>query len=269
MENPNTTVKAVPVPDRKMTDQFGNPKRWILKIVEPRELYGLIAFPHGFEVAPNKTYVVDVVKRGKNYAIVQLHQHKWEEVKREENPYGIKIVLHCKCGAWDVERIEKFGVPLATDWKSRWYVQYAIELRRRAEEVIKNAPPRRYYYIAVRDAEASEKLFVAMKSGVNVCKEHRIAIYDDEAGKTRVIEAWRGAKDKSWVCSQYPPLGYVPVFGWVDVESFKQYEEAKAEAERLWKLSEEILVQQIDIGRCIPDGRGACRRYASRLASFL
>ncbi len=263
------TVKAIAIPDKKSLDRFGNPTKWILKVIEPRELYGLIAFPEGFEVKPG-VYVVDIIRRGKNYAVVKLYEHVWIEYKRDENPYTTKVVFQCvKCGAWDIEYIQKFGLPLVEGWKNRWYIHYAVEMRRRSDEVVRSASPPLYYYIAVRNADAAEKLFYTMKSGKEVCELHEVKIYDDEAGKTRTVDAWRGASDKSWVCSRYPPLGYVPAFGWVDVESFKQYEEAKAEAERLWKLSEEILEQKIDIGQCIPDSRGACRRYASRLASFL
>jgi hypothetical protein len=73
------TVKAAPVPDRKTADQFGNPKRWILKITEPQEMRGLVAFPEGFIVQPGRMYVVDVVRRGKNYAVVKLHEHVWSD----------------------------------------------------------------------------------------------------------------------------------------------------------------------------------------------
>ncbi len=263
------TVKAIAIPDKKSLDRFGNPTKWILKVIEPRELYGLIAFPEGFEVKPGVVYVVDVVKRGKNYAVVKLHEHRWEEVRREEDPYAVKIVFRCRCGALNVEWIEKFSVPLTADWKNRWYIQYAVELRRRSEEIVKNAPTYRYYYVAVRNSDAAEKLFVAMKSGEDICREYRIAIYDDEAGKTRVIEAWRGAADKSWVCTEYPPLGYTPAWGWIDVESFNTHRKAKEEAEKLWELSNDVLKQRIDVGRCLPDGRGGCRRYVSTLSEFL
>ncbi len=272
MENQKTveTVEAVAIPDRKSLDRFGNPTRWILKVTKPRELYGLIAFPEGFEVKPGVVYVVDVVRRGKNYAVVKLHEHVWMEHSRYEDGYVVEIVLRCRCGAWNVQRIEKFAIPPFIDgWKNRWYIRYATELRRRADEVVRSAPPRRYYYIAVRNADAVERLFDAIRRGKDVCKQHAITIYDDEAGKSRTIDAWRGAPDKSWVCSEHPPLGYVAVLGYVDAESFRRYSEAKAEAERLRELSEEILGQKIDIGQCIPDGRGACRRYASRLASFI
>jgi hypothetical protein len=145
---------------------------------------------------------------------------------------------------------------------------------RHAEEQ-KVEPPRRYYYIAVRNYEAAEKLFTAIKRRAldaelasEICKPHETTIFDDEDRKWRTLEAWRGAEDKSWVCTEYPPFGYVPVLGWVDVSSFETYKKAKEEAERLWNLAEDILGQHIDIGQCIP-GRGSCRRYAFRLASFL
>ena len=263
-------VKAVPIPDKKSTDKFGNPLRWILRIAEPRELRGLIAFPRGFEVVPGKEYVVEIIRREKNYAVVRLHEHRWVEARREEDPYIIKIVFRCSCGAWKVEHVKKHHMPLVDGWKLRWYVQYAVELRRRSEEVRKNAPPRRYYYIAVRrEHDTVERLFHAVKQSEEICREHETVIYDDENGKWRTVEAWRGAKDKSWLCTEYPPFGYIAVLGWVDKESFVGYKKAKEESERLWNQAEEILGERIDIGQCIPESRGACRRYASRLASFL
>lgn len=273
METQKTTVKATAIPDKKSLDRFGNPTKWILKVVEPRELYGLIAFPE-FEVKPG-IYVVDVVKRGKNYAVVRPHQHIWEEVRREEDPYTVKIVFRCRCGAWNVERIEKFGAPLVDDWKSRWYIKHAVELRRRSEEIVKNAPPPRHMYILARDAEAAEKLLTTLRRKSveealsEICKEYESTIYDDEEMKWRTIDAWKGAKDKSWICDNYPQLGYVPVLGWVDYASYIQYKTAKNEAEKLWNAAEEILGERVDVGQCIPDGSGGCRRYASRLASFL
>ena len=263
------TVRAVPIPDKKSTDKFGNPLRWILRITEPRELRGLIAFPRGFEVVPGREYVVEIIRREKNYAVVRLHEHRWVEARREEDPYIIKTVFRCSCGSWKVEHVEKYRMPLADGWKLRWYVQYAVELRRRSEEVRKNAPPRRYYYIAVRGNDAVERLFHKLKQSEEVCEEHESVIYDDEANKYRVVDAWRGSSDKSWLCTEYPPLGYVPVWGWVDGESFEKYEKAKTESERLWNISNDILKQQIDIGRCLPDGRGGCRRYVSTLSEFL
>jgi len=124
-------VKAIPAPDRKALDKYGNPTRWILKAVEPPELRGLILFPQGFVVEPGKKYVVDIVRHGKNFAVVKLHEHIWNEERRDEDPYIVKIVMRCKtCGAFNVLRFEKYRAPLVDDWKSRWYVQYAVELRR-------------------------------------------------------------------------------------------------------------------------------------------
>jgi len=267
-------LKCEPIPDKKAVDKYGNPLRWILKVVDPPELRGLIAFPEGFTVSPGSQYVVEIVKRGKNYTVVRLHEHAYKEVRKEEDPYLIKIVLQCKCGAWRVEHVEKFAVPLVDGWKNRWYIKHAVELRNQSENIIKNAPPRKYYYVAVKNADAAEKLFATMMrrsldevSSV-ICKEHEFKIYDDEERKWRTLDAWRGADDKSWVCSNSPPIGYVPVLGWVDRDSFAKYEVAKSEAERLWNVAEDVLGSRIDIGRCIPDGRG-CRRYASRIAEFL
>jgi hypothetical protein len=268
-------AKCEPIPDKNSTDKFGNPTRWILRIVEPRELRGMIAFPEGFVVKPNQIYIVNIVRKGKNYAVVRLHEHVYEEVHREEDPYLIKIVSRCKCGSWRVEHIEKFAVPLVDGWKNRWYIRHATELRKRSEDVVKNAPRPTYYYVAVRNAEATERLFDTMRrrsldevSSV-ICKEHESTIYDDEERKWRTLDAWRGADDKSWVCSNSPPIGYIPVLGWVDKNTFEEYAKAKIESERLWNVAEDVLGSRIDIGRCIPDGRGGCRRYASRIAEFL
>lgn len=268
-------LKCKPIPDKKTTDRFGNPLKWILKVVDPPELRGLIVFPEGFEVQPNKEYTVEIVKRSKNYAIAKLHEHKWEVVKRDEDQYLIKIISRCRCGAWHVEHIPKFYLPLVDGWRDRWYIQYALELRRRAEATLKNAPPKRYYYVAVKNADAAEKLFTVMKrrsldevSSV-ICKEHESTIYDDEERKWRTLDAWRGADDKSWICSSFPPIGYTPAIGWVDKNTFEEYTKAKIESERLWNVAEDVLGSRIDIGRCIPDGRGCCRRYASRIAEFL
>jgi hypothetical protein len=237
---------------------------------------GLVAFPEGFIVQPDKMYVVDVVRRGKNYAIVKLHEHVWNEYSRYEDEYVVKIFMRCRCGAFNVTHVQKFNVPLVDKWKSRWYIQYAIELRRRSEELVKNTPQPRYYYIAVRrDADAVERLFTAMKNATleEICKLHEVVIYDDENMKYRTIEAWRGSRDKSWICDTHVPFDYVAVYGWADTSSFVEYKKAKAEAEKLWDVAEDVLGQRIDIGQyigqCMPDGRGACRRYVSRLASFL
>jgi len=271
---PKTIVKAVPIPDKKSTDRFGNPTRWILQITEPRELRGLIAFPRGFEVAPGKEYVVEIIRREKNYAVVRPHEHRWVEARRKEDPYIIKIVFGCSCGAWKVEHVNKYRMPLADNWRDRWYIRYALELRRRSEEVRKNAPAPKYYYVAVRNGEEAEKLFAVMRRRALaevepiICKSHKVVIYDDEAGKYRVVEAWRGAKDKSWICDQYVPLGYVPVLGYVDEGVLNAYRKAKAEAEELWHVSNDILKQHIDIGRCLPSSNG-CRRYVSALSEFL
>jgi len=263
------TVKCIPIPDRKSTDRFGNPQRWILKVVEPSQYRGLVIFPQ-FKVEPNREYMVDIIRRGKNYAIGQLHQHVWEVYSTDEDPYVVKTVMRCRCGAWQVERKEKFHLPLVEDWKKRWYVQHAIELQRQSHELIKNAPPRRYLYIAVRDGNAVEKLFAAMKRKTPeeaisvVCESHEVTIYDDEAGKYRTLEAWRGAKDKSWICSDFIPVGYIAVAGWVDRDSFDKYSRAKEESEELWRTAEEILGQRIDVGHQLNG-----QRYVSRLASFL
>jgi hypothetical protein len=266
-------VRAVPIPDRKALDKYGNPTRWILKIIEPRELRGLIAFPRDFEVKPATEYVVDIVRREKNYAIVRMHQHRWEEYSRYEDAYVVKIFLRCRCGAFNIQHIEKFNMPLVAGWKNRWYIQHAVELRRRAEEMLKNAPPIRYYYVAVRNAEAVEELFAVMKRKTLkeveqiICKQHEVTIYDDEERKWRTLETWRGSRDKSWLCTEHPPYGYVAILGWVDADAASAYAKAKAESERLWDTAEEILGQKIDIGQCIPGP--TCQRYASRLASFL
>ena len=262
------TVKCTPIPDRKSLDKYGNPTRWILRVIEPQELRGLVAFPEGFNVVPNKDYIVDIVKRGKNYAVVRLHEHTWAIEKVDEDPYIKKIILRCKCGAWKVEHLQKFHLPFVERWREKWYIRYALELRRRAEEAVRNAPPPMYYYVAARDVEAAEKLFNALKRSEEICESHESVIYDDEAGKWRRVEAWRGAADKSWVCTQYPPLGYTPVWGWVDKFTFEQYRKAKTEAEELWRASDDILRQRIDIGRCMPSN-SECRRYVSTLSEFL
>jgi hypothetical protein len=263
MEN---LVKAIPIPDRKFLDEFGNPKRWILKIVEPRELYGLIAFPRGFEARPGITYTVEIVKREKNYAVVRLHEHAWAEYSRYEDEYVVKIFMKCRCGAFNVVHIRKYDVPLVSNWRDRWYIRYATELKHQSEKAIKSAPSPRYFYIAVQHAEAAERLFVAMKNAAleEICKLHETVIYDDEANKYRVVEAWRGAKDKSWLCTAHPPSNYVTVFGWIDKNSFEMYRKAKEEAEKLWSLADEILGQQIDIGWHVSG-----RRVVSRLETFL
>jgi hypothetical protein len=266
-------IRAVPIPDKKSLDRYGNPTRWILRIVEPQELRGLIAFPRGFEVAPGREYVVEIIRREKNYAVVKLHEHRWKEYSKYEDAYVVKIFLRCECGAFHVQHVEKFSMPLVANWKSRWYVQYALELRQQAEKMLKNAPTYRYYYVAVRP-EAVEKLFTIIKRRTldavesEICKAHETTIFDDESGKWRTVEAWRGAKDKSWLCTPYPPSGYVPTLGWIDEEAFALYKKTKEEAEKMWSLAEDILGQQIDVGQCMP-GRDTCRRYASRLASFL
>ena len=262
------TVKCIPMPDRKSLDKYGNPTRWILRVIEPQELRGLVAFPEGFNVIPNREYIVDIVKRGKNYAVVRLHEHTWTIEKVDEDPYIKKIILRCKCGTWKVEHVQKFHLPFVERWKDRWYIRYAVQLRQQSENIIKNAPPRRYYYVAIRDVEAAEKLFNAIKRSEEICELHKSVIYDDEAGKWRTVEAWRGAADKSWVCTAHPPLGYTPVWGWVDKETFDAYRKAKAEAEELWRASDDILRQYIDVGRCIPSSYG-CRHYVSTLSEFL
>jgi hypothetical protein len=261
-------LKCEPIPDKKAVDKYGNPLRWILKVVDPPELRGLIAFPEGFTVSPGSQYVVEIVKRGKNYAVVRLHEHMWTIEKVDEDPYIKKIILRCKCGAWKVEHIQKFHLPFVERWKDRWYIRYALELRRHAEATIKSTQPPRYYYIAVKSADAAEKLFNAIKRSEEICELHESVIYDDEAGKWRRTEAWRGATDKSWVCTMHPPLGYTPVWGWVDKETFDAYRKAKAKAEELWRASDVILKQRIDIGRCMPSNNG-CRRYVSTLSEFL
>jgi hypothetical protein len=269
------TAKGVPIPDRKSVDRFGNPTRWILRIVEPQELRGMIAFPEGFTVRPNQMYTVEIVRRGKNYAVVRLHEHVYEEVRREEDPYLIKIVYRCKCGAIDVRYITKYNLPFVDGWKNRWYVRYAVQLRQQSESIIRNAPAPQYYYVAVRNAEVAEKLFATMRrrsldeASSVICKEYRSVIYDDEEKKWRTLEAWRGAEDKSWVCTNSPPVDYIPTLGWVDKNTFEEYTKAKIESERLWNVAEDVLGIRIDVGRCIPDGRGGCRRYASRIAEFL
>jgi len=260
------TVKCVPIPDRRSLDKYGNPQRWILKVVEPPHLRGLVVFPQ-FDVKPDKEYIVDIIKRGQNYAVGKIHEHVWEIYKIDEDPYIVKTIMRCRCGAWHVEHKQKFYPPLVEGWRNRWYVQHAVELQRRSHEVVKNAPPRKYLYVAVRDRDSAEKLFETMrhKTLEEICERHETVIYDDEAGKYRVVAAWRGASDKSWICTDSPTSGYVPVWGWIDNNSFTAYTRAKTEAETLWKMAEDVLGQRIDVGQRLPNGH----RYASSLASFL
>lgn len=268
-----TTARAVPVPDRKALDRYGNPTRWILKIVDPPELRGIIAFPEGFEPRPGHEYVVEIAKHGRSYAVVRLHEHRWEVERREEDPYTVRIALRCRCGEKDYRYVEKFSAPIASE--GRWYISYALELRRRARELAASVPPVRYYYVAARDAGAAERLLAALgrrtldETYPELCRWNAVEVYDSEAGKWREVEAWRGADDKSWLCTEYPPAGYVPVLGWIDAAAYRRAAEMRAEAERLWRVSEDVLGQRIDVGRCLPDGRGGCRRYASALAELL
>jgi hypothetical protein len=65
-------VKAVGVPDRKDTDRWGNPKRWILRLED-----GRVAFPVDFEPEPWREYLVEVVHDGGRWARVRLHRHSY------------------------------------------------------------------------------------------------------------------------------------------------------------------------------------------------
>jgi len=62
-----------PIPDRKFTDQYGNPQRWILRVKDGRDK-GKVVFPLGFTVDPQvKEYPVEVVVEEPRYLVGKLH----------------------------------------------------------------------------------------------------------------------------------------------------------------------------------------------------
>ena len=71
--NSPRVVWCEPIPDRKFTDQHGNPQRWILRVKDGRDK-GKIVFPLGFVVDPQvKEYPVEVVVEKPRYLVGKLH----------------------------------------------------------------------------------------------------------------------------------------------------------------------------------------------------
>jgi len=103
-------VKCIPIPDKK------NKSRYILKIIEPKELKGKIAFPIDFEPKPfvRKDFVVDsfdyqdyylceIVYNAEKWCRVKLHrcefetEYEWYEVNTTEKGYALVKYQKAKC----------------------------------------------------------------------------------------------------------------------------------------------------------------------------
>ena len=93
-------IRAIGIKDKK------DPSKTILKITEPQELRGKIAFPFDFVPEVDKEYIVEIVKDFPRYCKVRLHVCKFEKV--DEQTFRIEfsdmtlrkvIVKKCICGA--------------------------------------------------------------------------------------------------------------------------------------------------------------------------
>jgi len=95
-------MRAYPVPDKKSTDKFGNPSRWILRLED-----GRIAFPIDFTVDPKQEYYyVEIVVDAPRWAKVRLHVNHVPG----EQLYGVCCKFKCAlCG----EAFEDCNHPLA------------------------------------------------------------------------------------------------------------------------------------------------------------
>ena len=111
-------VWCEPIPDRKFTDQYGNPQRWILRVKDGRDR-GKVVFPLGFTVDPQvKEYPVEVVVEKPRYLVGKLHTRH----VHGEQCCGCCTFRCALCG----ELFEDCGHPLAR--------QCLEELRREKEK---------------------------------------------------------------------------------------------------------------------------------------
>ena len=93
-------IRAIGIKDKK------DPSKTILKITEPQELRGKIAFPVDFVPEVGREYVVEIVKDYPRYCRVKLHQCKFERIV--EQTFRVEfsdmtlrkvVVRKCVCGA--------------------------------------------------------------------------------------------------------------------------------------------------------------------------
>ena len=101
-------VKCVPVPDRK------NPSKYVLKIIEPRELKGKIAFPVDFEPKSlNDYYICEIVYNAEKWCKVKLHkcefsvEYEWYEINSTEKGYALVKRQEVKCRKCGKVKVEK------------------------------------------------------------------------------------------------------------------------------------------------------------------
>jgi len=108
-------IKCIGIKDRK------NPHNVILKIIEPPELKGKIAFPRGFKPKINEEYLCEIVKNYPRYCFVKLHQHEFKNFKPSDvfifvepmlQKLRVKIELEysakCVCGEVKCKNEERF-----------------------------------------------------------------------------------------------------------------------------------------------------------------
>jgi len=162
-------IRAVPIRDRRTpTDRWGNPK-YILKIVEPPELRGLIAFPDEEEVIlPSVEYQVEIVRRCTNCVRVRI------------------------------VRSEKYDSPIIKRWKhvrEPWYKLNAM--------VLPSPPKIEKLYIVLLDREAYEDYFASKAKG-NPCELHCSqslrSVLDDVWPNSRTTNCYRGDWLERWRC---------------------------------------------------------------------
>ena len=116
-------LRAEAVPDRKAVDRFGNPQRYILRVVDPPQYRGLIAFPLDFEPQPGGVYLVEPAVVAERYAKVRLHRCRdFELVDRTLRHF----VFRCRaCGRIKLEPLPGSAVEVIE--------RFERHLRQRAE----------------------------------------------------------------------------------------------------------------------------------------
>lgn len=206
-------IKAIPVKDRKNTDRWGNPK-YILMIVEPPELRGLIAFPINEDIiVPGREYVVEIVKRFDRYA-------------------KVKII-----------RAEKYEIPIRKGaWRHTRDAVYKIGM------LSPPSPPSeiRRLYVSLWDKNAYYEYFYQKAKGYNVCELHcseTITSDDDVWPGTKKTYCHYGDWLGRWRCTFSAPTNVIDFLWYVGGRIVYTEQEAVAIYEQLMKKYQEDLAR--------------------------
>jgi hypothetical protein len=213
-------IRAVPIRDQKTpTDRWGNP-RYILRITEPPELRGLIAFPIDEDIIiPGKEYVVEIIKRCERCVKVKINR-----TERYEIPV--------RKGAWNVHEV--------------WY---KLDTMRPAPQM----PTIEKLYVALWDRNAYEDYFIAKSKG-NPCELHcsqtETSVLDDDVWPgTKTTSCRRGDWLGRWRCTFSASTDVIDFLWYVDKVYKSEQEALEAYKNLLNRYNEDLRKYEEEVKR--------------------